>query len=305
MEQGRLQERDTGLSPALGLSPKEIGNRIRLCRKQGIPFVIALVGAGGKTTVMYHLSKELIQQGYRTAVTTTTHIYLPEQGICIPVLKNERNTEDRKEERSWQKGKYGMDNRQQEPQSYGKELEKFRKKLEEGWKRQQRTGESLTVGALSLEPGDKLSALPEAFLQELESETDILLVESDGSRHLPLKVPAQWEPVILPETSLVIGCVGLSALGKPWKEVCFRKESASFFFGKVPDREVTEERVAAILIDERGIRKGSGHREYRVILNQGDSAADRERANRILEMINGKCEGGICCSFCVKETSST
>ena len=39
--------------------------------------VIALVGAGGKTTLMYELARECCRRGYRTAVTTTTRILRP------------------------------------------------------------------------------------------------------------------------------------------------------------------------------------------------------------------------------------
>lgn len=50
----------------------------------GFPFlkekkhVISLVGAGGKTTLMYALAKCFTENGARTVVTTTTHIFRPE-----------------------------------------------------------------------------------------------------------------------------------------------------------------------------------------------------------------------------------
>ena len=37
--------------------------------------LIAVVGAGGKTTLIYELARELKKAGYRAAVTTTTHMY--------------------------------------------------------------------------------------------------------------------------------------------------------------------------------------------------------------------------------------
>lgn len=37
--------------------------------------LIAVVGAGGKTTLIYELARELRQAGYEVAVTTTTHMY--------------------------------------------------------------------------------------------------------------------------------------------------------------------------------------------------------------------------------------
>lgn len=43
--------------------------------------VISLVGAGGKTTLMYQLAEEYSRRGCRTLVTTTTHIMKPEPAL--------------------------------------------------------------------------------------------------------------------------------------------------------------------------------------------------------------------------------
>src|SRR5579859_695298 len=42
--------------------------------------LIAIVGAGGKTTTMYTLASELAQRGKRVITTTTTQIFYPEPG---------------------------------------------------------------------------------------------------------------------------------------------------------------------------------------------------------------------------------
>lgn len=42
--------------------------------------LIAIVGAGGKTTTMYTLANELAQRGKRVITTTTTQIFYPEPG---------------------------------------------------------------------------------------------------------------------------------------------------------------------------------------------------------------------------------
>ena len=45
--------------------------------------VLALVGAGGKTTLMYALAQRFCRRGYKTAVTTTTRIQWPDHcGVC-------------------------------------------------------------------------------------------------------------------------------------------------------------------------------------------------------------------------------
>ena len=39
--------------------------------------MVSFIGAGGKTTTLFHLAKELHQKGGRILVTTTTKIYKP------------------------------------------------------------------------------------------------------------------------------------------------------------------------------------------------------------------------------------
>lgn len=54
----------------------------KLCDLLGIrPGITALIGGGGKTTLMYHLARELRQYG-TVAVTTTTRIW-PPTGIAV------------------------------------------------------------------------------------------------------------------------------------------------------------------------------------------------------------------------------
>ena len=54
----------------------------KLCELLDIrPGVTALIGGGGKTTLMYHLARELRERG-TVAVTTTTKIW-PPTGITV------------------------------------------------------------------------------------------------------------------------------------------------------------------------------------------------------------------------------
>lgn len=54
------------------------------------------------------------------------------------------------------------------------------------------------------------------------AEKELLLIEADGSRNLPLKAPDCHEPVIPPKTGCIPVVFGLSALGKPIAQVCHR-----------------------------------------------------------------------------------
>ncbi|RGY95648.1 selenium cofactor biosynthesis protein YqeC [Clostridium sp. AM58-1XD] len=269
MEDGRLVRYHKGLAEAAGLGPEEAAVKSAFCRKKRLPYIVSLTGAGGKTAVMYRLAEELSAAGFRTAVTTTTHILRPDDGIPI-FISPEIDKTSRNE---------------------------FRERLKRAEKKRNLSGGFIVAGtdySASGEGEKKLASLPPDLVNELKNWADFLLVEADGSRRLPLKVPADWEPVILPETSLVIGCAGLNAVGKPWREVCFRPEYAGrFFTGDI----VTEESTAAILTDACGTKKDIGNREYRIVLNQGDEIEDRKKAERILSLVEKHCTGCLCTSF--------
>lgn len=58
----------------------------------------------------------------------------------------------------------------------------------------------------------------------------MVLVEADGSKRMPLKMPRQGEPV-LPETcDFLVTVAGLSALGQSWEQVCHRFALVSSMF---------------------------------------------------------------------------
>ena len=53
-----------------------------------------------------------------------------------------------------------------------------------------------------------------------------MLVEADGSRRLPLKVPRAGEPVIPDNTDMILCLNGLTSLGKRAEDCCLRLEVA-------------------------------------------------------------------------------
>ena len=62
------------------------------------------------------------------------------------------------------------------------------------------------------------------FYHQAIELADLILTEADGARCLPLKAPGPDEPVIPPDTNLILSICGLKALGKKGEEVCFRRE---------------------------------------------------------------------------------
>lgn len=127
----------------------------------------------------------------------------------------------------------------------------------------------------------KLKMPEEALLQELLPKADVAFIEADGSKHFPCKVPRAGEPVLLPECDTVIAVMGLSAIGKPVREVCFRLPEVQQLLGVEEDHLLTEEDAARILWSSFGGRKDVGDRDYCVVLNQCDDGPRRRAGNLI------------------------
>ena len=81
----------------------------------------------------------------------------------------------------------------------------------------------------------KIKALPQPVYEKVCACADVVLVEADGSKGLPVKYPAQHEPVIPDNADEVHVVVGLSALGRPLKEVSHRKELVMDCLGMTED----------------------------------------------------------------------
>lgn len=217
-----------------------------------LPRIISLVGGGGKTTTMYQLADELAEQGRRVLVTTTTHIGEPAAGQVLLIRHVSELHED-----SWQE-------------------------------------KVLTAGIPVMDKMDEMAihklSMPEGLddpkeLERLLCFADVILIEADGAKCKPLKVPRDGEPVILPQTGMVIACAGLSALGRTFEEACFRFENQGRWLARAASDRIAPEDAALILMDERGSRKMLGGRYYKIILNQADCEERVEGAKAVIRAL--------------------
>ena len=202
------------------------------------PGVTAIIGGGGKTTLMECLAAELAAQA-RVIVCTTTHIY-PEQ--TMPCLVSPTGAE-------------------------------IRAALA-------RAG-CVCVGSVS--ENGKFSA-PELPFRTLCALADYVIVEADGAKRLPCKAPAAHEPVLLPESDWVLAVAGLSAVGRPLGEVCFRLENACTLLGVGPEVPLTPALLAKLLASDAGGRKNVGARRFAAVLNQADTP-ERQAAGKTTQEI--------------------
>ena len=136
-------------------------------------------------------------------------------------------------------------------------------------------GSICQAGVLDPETG-KLSS-PAEPLDELAQRFDYVLAEADGSKRLPLKAHAAWEPVIPAGTANVIWIVGASGLGKPINEAVHRPELFCERCGCEPTDTATPEHVAMVLNAELRMLNLNN---ARIMLNQVDTLADPTMADR-------------------------
>ena len=214
------------------------------------PGITAVIGSGGKSTLLKTLGLELMRAGSRVVLCTTTHMF-PVAGV--PWDGSSR----RLDAAPWKPGAL---------HAPGCTCEAC-----VGLAR----GAICQAGVLDPETG-KLSA-PAEPLNELAQRFDYVLAEADGSKRLPLKAHAAWEPVIPTGTANVVWVVGASGFGRPVDEVVHRPELFCERCGCKPTDIATPERVAQVLDAELGALELSA---ARIMLNQVDTLADPTMANR-------------------------
>jgi molybdenum cofactor cytidylyltransferase len=215
--------------------------------------VVALVGGGGKSTAMFRLAREVVDTGGCAITTTTTHIF----GVQTALAPARVLAADATRER------------------VAAALDAHRHVLVVG----PTDPATNRAGGVSLELFSSLCGwFPDACI----------LNEADGSRTRPFKAPAPHEPVIPPETTLVIPMVGADIFGKPLDDDhVHRPALVAALSGAALGAPITPEIVARVLAHPEGGRKGvpPGARVV-VLVNKVESLPDlspaRETAERLL-----------------------
>ena len=131
--------------------------------------------------------------------------------------------------------------------------------------------------------GGKLTMPP--HLDDWMAEADTVLLEADGAKRHPCKAPAAHEPVLLRSSDIVLAAAGLSAVGKPLQDVCFRLEAACTLLAVPPETPLTPALLAKLLVSEAGGRKCVGTRKFYAVLNQADDEARRAAGEQTLAIL--------------------
>lgn len=220
---------------------------------------VAIVGAGGKTSLMFALAKVADKP---VCLTTTTKLMREEgQGIVEQILFTDFATDPGKSFRQ-------------------AEISLVTNSLTEGNQKWQ---------GLSLLPAYELFSV-------CKQEKVTCLIEADGARHLPLKAPAEWEPVIPELVDQVIIVVGLSAIGKPLDpETVFRPEIFSQLTGLPVGKTIRLEHVLKMLNHPAGGLKGvPSNSSAAIVFNQADAYSLMPAENAMIrEALQGRYSAAI------------
>jgi len=214
--------------------------------------VVAFVGGGGKTTAMFRLAREMVAKGGSAITTTTTRIFAAQIALApahVPAAGATR-------------------------ESVSAALAAHR--------------HVLVIGPTN--PGDgKADGVSLDLFRRLRAWCPgvCILNEADGSRMRPFKAPAEHEPVIPTETTLVVPVVGADVFGKTLDaDHVHRPELVSALSGAPLGTPITPEIVARVLAHPEGGRKGVPlNARVVALINKVDSLPDLTPAHETAERL--------------------
>lgn len=197
------------LTEALGIKAREM---------------ISLVGAGGKTTLMFRLAKELFLNGKKVVTTTTTKILEPTPGETGSLFIDP--DEEKIKDFVW------------------RHLDQYH---------------HITVALERLGSG-KLKGISPNLVKGLWSShgIDTIIIEADGAAGRPVKAPRENEPVIPTNTTLVVAILGVDGMEMELNEEnVFQPERVSKITGIPIGERLTDEAMAILMTHPEGIFKGT------------------------------------------------
>lgn len=197
--------------------------------EKGAAPVLAAIGGGGKTALLHSLAEELREQGAHVVLATTTH-FMPFDGVETVSSSNKAEVEAALA----------------------------------------RDGIVCAAAPAAGRAGaaGKLGPSPIA-VYELRLLADVVLVEADGSKRLPLKLHESHEPVVPADAAAVVCVLGASGFGQPLTSAFHRAELASELLGIDPGEAAATPELAARLLAAE-IERGAIAPTH-IIVNQAES----------------------------------
>ena len=146
------------------------------------PVIIACVGAGGKTSVMFWLAQQFKAMGLRVLCTTTTRMYRPTFSQCDSLILNDNA------------------------------ITRF-----DALKKYAAAKHIIYCASICDSSSNKVEGLTPQEINTIKALGlfDVCLVETDGARGLEIKAPADHEPVIPSSTDVVMALISARSLLRP------------------------------------------------------------------------------------------
>lgn len=213
--------------------------------------LLSFVGAGGKTTTIFKLAKDLKRLGKKVLVTTSTAIFYPQKDgadrIIVSSLDNIGNSLDM---------------------------------INEG---------TITVMGKEISKEKKLLGLSKKAIDSIYHKKifDYILVEADGSKRKPIKSPAEHEPVIPLNTNKTIGVIGIDSIGKKINdENVHRAKQFCEVVNCELREEIDEEKIYKLIKNHKGLFKDCPPKSKKyVLINKIYNIELEKKALKVIEMI--------------------
>ncbi len=254
------------------------------------PGITAVIGSGGKTSLIKRLAWELADKGFakedlkdpaqdfsggkKIIICTTTHIMRPVDEPVFEAMADKPAAAD-KEDR---------------PDTAGGKSTQVEEMLSEFIRRY--NDRPVYVGVSDPENPKKLVSFPAEIIKRAAGKEAYILAEADGAKHLPMKAHNDSEPVIPKDCERVILVIGAEGFGRPVSQAVHRPEIFMKLAGADRDETVTPGLLAKVLLAER---KKYGNCRLQVLVNrtafpgkrkdtveQHTSIPDREEEEAIL-----------------------
>lgn len=210
--------------------------------------MVSFIGAGGKTTTLFRLAKELRADGRKVLVTTTTKMFSPTKPhVDRLFLVQEADA-----------------------------LLLTTAKIE---------GPTIIGAGYNVDDEGKLIGVPANWLDSFAGARhfDGILVEADGAAARLFKVPSEIEPVIPERCDMTVWIMAIKVLGKPMHpNWIHRVERAISLIGIPADTPVTKDHILKLVNNPAGCLKGvPPHSRKVAVLNQADSVEELEEAKSL------------------------
>lgn len=213
--------------------------------------IVTIVGAGGKTSLMFSASY-FLKKDYKVLVTTTTNIYVPDPKVvkfddmCILDNKN---------------------------------------KLESILKNDKKGVYIIGSKIINNSNKEKLKGLSFEILDKIAPYFDIVLIEGDGSKEKPLKGWNDNEPVVYNKTTKTIGVVDITSVGLEInKDNVHRVDKFKSIINYEKAEKVKLEHLKNIVLNENGLFKLSKGEKI-LFINKAENIKTKENSLQLVREI--------------------